>query len=265
MVTAEIARFASFLAPEESELYNAALTTEAQIAYELALDSVQRWKNSAFPHFHPEKTESNFEHVRDCLNLQGKLIKKFPVFSEAINQTEVKFMIIGHDGGEIITDDYSISSQDRDTPLARRRKKQEHAILTRLLIRPYVNSGYMEQTEILFQRYFANDPRDVEVQFGHLIDRLQGSIFGAEHVFPYQGEAEPERTRHVATTLNRIMDPAEHLFRHGNPNMHTALTAIVHQMADLFEKIGFPVQAETALQSWKERCTQALLDDKINI
>jgi hypothetical protein len=49
------------------------------------------------------------------------------------------------------------------------------------------------------------------------------------------------------------MDPAENLYNHGNPKMRLALTTIVNEMADVFKKIGFPVQAEAARQSWDDK------------
>ncbi len=207
----------SLIAPHLSKKlrtqYLRALPGDYLHKFESVFATVQRFESD--PHILAQKgdfRESDLDHEIGMLNIVTDVEHTYPYLSRELDLTVVRFFVVEHDIGEIITKDYPAVGIYRNTPEAQRAKRLEEYCAI-MILRNIPDSELRAHAIQLFKRYEKQEC--AESRFVKLIDSIQGNQTVIRHILNYKDQGmdkpEPWMDMHVKQSLQKTVDRALNL------------------------------------------------------
>lgn len=247
--------YRTYLTRQERSILDTAVSRHIECLFETLNNRIVRWQGAhEFTAYNPDSKETDHDHILESLSLVEKHRKNFPSLEKVISMTEVKFMLILHDGDELISgiDVPMLSSIREEAGWEEEKKNLQDKFIQKLQI--FVEPEFRSKAVELYTRFITQSPTDKEALFARYIDKTQGNHYGLTHHFPYYGEQlEKERGIHVQKSVESIFTPAIALYQTLIFPYSAAFESIVLADIKKFEDAGFVDQAEYALNLWEQK------------
>jgi 5'-deoxynucleotidase YfbR-like HD superfamily hydrolase len=152
----------------------------------LAYSRVPRWEDGIHPAVNPKETV--LDHVEATLEIPNEISKTHPIFSASVNIITVKEMLLIHEIDEIRAGDLPLSHPQYLQLIEQWQAKGKDTVehLTENFITDPIQRARVRES---YRQYELRDKGNKEGLLANLLDMIQGTRYGLEHVFNCEPDA----------------------------------------------------------------------------
>jgi 5'-deoxynucleotidase YfbR-like HD superfamily hydrolase len=223
--------------------------------YEDEMHKIKRLGHNSYLPIKPGFQESDLDHTCDMLGMLRELRLKFVHLPEEINFKDVAYMIAMHDAGEIIVGDGPPFGPLRESPLWKRRKRQEPKMALKFIVGQIPDEAVQLEMSNLYHRFTQQNSNDKEALLTRLLDKAQGTTrTGPTYAFDYraQGISQPsyKLSDHVFSSTAILIDAAKNLHATLSPESGAELAQFTVEELGRFRSAGFGRHARRRIREF---------------